>query len=252
MNPMRDYYEKYWTGELGWRPPNALYPETVRVLINWVPPQSSILDLGCGEGATYATALLETAKCYKGVDLSEAAVERARERGVDAISHDLSQPLPFETGAFEVVICIEVLEQLFAPATVVAEAARTLRAGGILIVGIPNAAFFLDRLRLLTGKFEAGGSVATVGKPWEDPHIRFFTEGSIRKLLQTCGLKIEKVIGLRHPMLAALPIISPVLAKVVGGYKRLSRFKTPLDNIAQVYPRLFARHLMICASKTDR
>ncbi len=250
MNLISKYYEEYWSGKHGWRPPNVLYPDTVGVLKAWVPASSRILDLGCGDGKTYAQSLHTTARHYTGIDISMTALSDFRKLGLDSIFHDLSTQLPFEDQSFDVVICIEVLEHLFAPAIVVAEAARVLTPGGVLIIGIPNAAFFLDRLRLLAGRFEAGGSPTSVGRPWEDPHIRFFTERSAKKLLRTYNLATESVVGLDHPMLAALPIVSPFLAKFTGGYKRLSKIKTPLDHLARVYPRLFSRHLMIRARRT--
>jgi SAM-dependent methyltransferase len=82
-----------------------------------------VLDAGCGVG--YGTAFLaESARRAVGVDIRY-------EIG------DLSE-LPFADNSFDVVCAFETVEHLAEPDRFVAEAARVLRKGGLLIASTPQ------------------------------------------------------------------------------------------------------------------
>jgi SAM-dependent methyltransferase len=67
-----------------------------------------VLDAGCGDGLF---ARVIAAPQVVGVDSSQAMVDRAHERGVDARVADI-QNLPFEDDAFDVAVCNWVLYHL--------------------------------------------------------------------------------------------------------------------------------------------
>jgi ubiquinone/menaquinone biosynthesis C-methylase UbiE len=94
-----------------------------------------VLDVGCGTG-TFLERLGEGPFECVGVDVSDAMVERANARGVDA-RKAAADELPFVDGSFDVVTCIAVLHHLIDPALVhraILEMARVLRPGGVAIV----------------------------------------------------------------------------------------------------------------------
>jgi SAM-dependent methyltransferase len=53
---------------------------------------------------------------------------------------DLTRPLPYADGAFELVVLCEVAEHLPSHVAVIAEIGRVLAAGGVLILSTPNVA----------------------------------------------------------------------------------------------------------------
>jgi SAM-dependent methyltransferase len=74
-----------------------------------------------------------------GVDVSETAVARCREKGIKALGLDVSsEALPFDDGFFDVVICLETLEHLMNPYFAVTEIRRVLKEKGRLICSVPN------------------------------------------------------------------------------------------------------------------
>ena len=100
-----------------------------------------VLDAGCGDGV-FARAV--AAPDVVGIDNAPAMVERARSRGVDARLGDI-QELPFEDGAFDVVVSNWVLYHLPDLDRGLAEIARVLRPGG-RFVGIYNRAGHMEEL----------------------------------------------------------------------------------------------------------
>jgi len=100
-----------------------------------------ILDAGCGSGEWAALLTAPKVVC---VDRSQAAVEAARARGLDASRADI-QSLPFAAGSFDVVMCNWVLYHLDDLDRGLDELARVLRPGG-RFVGCYNREGHLDEL----------------------------------------------------------------------------------------------------------
>ena len=185
---VRDYYERYWSaaaGDGGRETPATL----ARLFEEWIPEGASCLDLGCGDGRTSGLWLTSHGRGYEGVDVSERAIEEARTLGLNAWRIDDAAILPVPDASYDAVICVEVLEHLFSPLETVNEIARVLRRGGVLIVTVPNVAYWRRRLDLvLLGRWNPLGDARSVPEPWRDPHLRFFNPGSVRGLISAAGL----------------------------------------------------------------
>lgn len=190
----KGYYEWYWSPQ-GFNPEGAMFPELRDLLSQNISKGSRCLDLGCGDGGTCGVFLKEHAAAYVGVDISEAAVNRARALGLDARLIEDAAKLPFPDGTFDAVICSEVLEHIFLPHAVAREVLRVLRPGGIFIVTVPNVAYWRRRLELSVGRWNPMGDALSVAQPWRDPHIRFFTRVRLRDMLLGTGFGSVQVGG---------------------------------------------------------
>ncbi len=108
-----------------------------------------MLDAGSGEG--YGAFLLAaTAARVVGMDISEEAVENAREsyrRPNLEYRTGAIESLPFDDGSFDVVVSFEVIEHLDPElqTAFLHEARRVLHKDGILIISTPNKAVYTDR-----------------------------------------------------------------------------------------------------------
>jgi SAM-dependent methyltransferase len=132
-----------------------------------------ILDAGCGTGnnlrhlARYGRAV--------GVDLSEQALVFCKSRGVAAARAGLLA-LPFQGGAFDCVTSLDVIYHRWVTddAAAVAEMARVLRPGGLLLLRVPA-------LRILWGAHD------------EAVHSRHrYRRDEVRRLLEGAGLTVER------------------------------------------------------------
>jgi SAM-dependent methyltransferase len=99
------------------------------------------LDAACGEG--YGSALLAQAGAsVKGVDISEKAIDHARQRygHLDGIEFHLSDctALPFDDNEFDRVVSFETLEHLQEHDMLLAEFRRVLKPDGYLIISSPD------------------------------------------------------------------------------------------------------------------
>ena len=196
MNEVRDYYETYWSVN-GFCPRGRIWPELSDVYQQHIPANSKILDVGCGDGHTSGVWLRDHGHDYIGVDISENAVRDARSIDINAHRIEDVASLPFSDETFDAVVCIEVLEHLFAPQRALKEILRVLKPGrGVLIATVPNVAFW--RLRLdffLLGRWNPIGDDHSAEEPWHDPHIRFFTVGTFKRLMMKTGFVSAKIGG---------------------------------------------------------
>ena len=101
---------------------------------------SALLDLGCGRGTDLIAIGSSTSVPIKlvGVDASAEGIEAAREstRGDARYAfhvHDISQPLPFPDGSFDVVLSTNTLECITGKSALLSEVHRVLRPGGLVV-----------------------------------------------------------------------------------------------------------------------
>jgi SAM-dependent methyltransferase len=97
-----------------------------------------VLNAGCGAGS-FTLRLLDAGYEVTSVDASEAFVERVRQLVGDRGAVELADlhALRFEAGAFDAIVCGEVLEHLDDDQTAVREFARVLKPGGVVLASVP-------------------------------------------------------------------------------------------------------------------
>ena len=112
---------------------------TIDFLRPQLRPGLRLLDIGCGPGqVTVALAEAVAPGEAWGVDMEPSQVELAR---VNAAAHGCGEPsfevadatrLPFDDGSFDIVSCCDVLAYVPQPSSVLREAQRVLKPGGLL------------------------------------------------------------------------------------------------------------------------
>jgi SAM-dependent methyltransferase len=93
----------------------------------------ALLDVGCGTGL-HALRLAACGVRVTAVDFSTGMLARAATKSgaerVRFVEHDLAQPLPFESGAFDRVVCALVLDHVVALTPFFGELRRVARRDG--------------------------------------------------------------------------------------------------------------------------
>ena len=132
----------------------VIHQERRRRALAWIArlglaPGTRVLDVGCGGGAT-AIALARSGYDVDATDAVTEMLERTRRRAGESgvtlrVSFADAHELPFEDGAFDVVVALGVIPWLHSPARALHEFARVVKPGGYVIVNADNR----DRLTRL-------------------------------------------------------------------------------------------------------
>ena len=109
------------------------------------PRGSRALDVGCG-GGLVAEEAAAMGFSVTGIDPSARSLEVAQAHAITTgltIEYRLGRgdDLPFSAGAFDVVLCCDVLEHIANWDAVIGEMARVLRSGGLLLYDTINRTF---------------------------------------------------------------------------------------------------------------
>lgn len=141
-----------------------------------------LVDLGCGNGACLraiqaAFPELET----WGVDLSETAIANAPSELRPRLRVCRIEDLAAELGAFDAVVCSEVLEHVAEPSHIVGAAVRSLRPGGTAVFTVP------------------GNKWLWSWKDEHDGHVRRFSYWELAEILRAHDLQIDRLTGWGGP-----------------------------------------------------
>jgi 2-polyprenyl-3-methyl-5-hydroxy-6-metoxy-1,4-benzoquinol methylase len=178
--------------------PDAPWHRLVAKHLGELASNAHVLEIACGRGALAAYLATLGASRVVAVDLSPVAVELTRrmasERHLDQVEAAVGdiQDMSYETSSFDIVISCETVEHVPDPVRAVAELARVLKPGGVLLLTTPN---YLS----LSGAHRAyrrvrGKSTSEVGQPLNNVTLLPRTLMWVR----AAGLRIRAVDGSGH------------------------------------------------------
>ncbi len=187
----------WWDGRTRW----------VRTLANMVPARLAhfdrlidwrdkrVLDLGCA-GGFMAEALHDRGARVHGIDPAAravaAALAHAEETGREiAYAVGVGEALPYEDGAFDAVVSVDVLEHVADLPRVIGEVSRVLAPGGLFFFDTINRTA-LARLAVVT---MAERVVGLLPRGTHDPAL-FIRPDELRAHLAATGLAPGRFVGL--------------------------------------------------------
>lgn len=142
-----------------------------------------VLDIGGGDGLFSSLIKKKTGFDIRLVDISPIAVQKAREKGLDAEVLDISADLPFHDKSFGTVCALDVLEHVYDPLFLLCEMKRV---GGSVVISVPNFHFILGRISM------AFGYIPFQSKPRRG-HIYWFNYPILLKIIRDAGMHIESI-----------------------------------------------------------
>ena len=149
-------------------------------------PIGRALDVGCGAGRVAAGLREAEATEVVGVEVDPDAAASAR-RVVDALLEmPVEQAIDELEGEFDTILCLDVLEHLVDPGSVLARLRGVAATGARLQVSVPNARHYsLIRDLLLRGTFGY-----TDWGHRDSTHLRWFTRRDAARLVADAGWEV--------------------------------------------------------------
>lgn len=161
--------------------------QDLQTIQQWIQPDCSVLDLGCGDGALLAH--LRDAKNVfgYGLEIDQDKILECFKKNVNVIEQDLDWGLGnFENDSFDVVIMSQALQAVHYPDKVIDD---MLRVGKECIITFPNFGYWRCRLYLM-GKGRMPVSKQLPYTWYNTPNIHLCTFKDFEALCYRKHLKI--------------------------------------------------------------
>jgi methionine biosynthesis protein MetW len=157
----------------------------------WVRPDSSVLDLGCGDGLLLRfLQQTRNARGY-GIEIADANVLACVKNGVNVIQSDLERGLAgFDAGSFDCVILSQTLQAVLHTEEIMLE---MLRVGREAVVSFPNFGRWDLRLQIALGRMPVS---AELPYQWYNtPNVHLFTIADFESFCDSHAMRVlERVV----------------------------------------------------------
>ena len=186
---------RWWDPEGEFRPLHDINP----LRLEWIAGHAelagaSVLDVGCG-GGILAEAMARRGARVTGIDLSEKALRVAQlhlhESKLD-IRYEKSSVEDY-AGEFDIVTCMELLEHVPQPASMVAACARLVRPGGRVFFSTINR----NPKSYLFAVVGAEYVLGLLPKGTHD-YMRFIKPSELLRWSRAAGLRVEEMTGMTY------------------------------------------------------
>jgi len=157
-------------------------------IVQWVAPESRVLDLGCGDGSLLRHLWQERQAPGYGVEIDDAKVLDCVENDVNVLQVDLESGLSlFGDHTFDCVILSETLQTIHRTEFLMRE---MLRVGREVIVSFPNFGHWNARLQVVLGRMPVS---ETLPYEWyETPNVHHCTTVDFEDLCRRLGVRIRE------------------------------------------------------------
>ena len=165
------------------------------LISEWIKPNSSVLDLGCGDGSLLKLLIEQRNIRGYGIDTSVEKIIKSLNNNINVINSDINHKLDyFSNNSFNYVILAQSLQVVENPVELIKE---MLRVGDEAIISFPNMGYWKSRLYL----FLKGRMPVTNELPhsWHStPNIHLCTIKDFKEMCQVNKFTIiEEVINNR-------------------------------------------------------
>jgi 2-polyprenyl-6-hydroxyphenyl methylase/3-demethylubiquinone-9 3-methyltransferase len=199
LQKFSDLAHRWWDPQGEFRPLHEINP----LRLDWIDRHArlagkKVLDVGCG-GGILAEAMSRLGATVSGIDLSEKALKVAElhlhESRLDIAYEAVSaEDLAVRAaGSFDVVTCMELLEHVPEPASMVAACARLVRPGGRVFFSTINRNPKAYLFAVVGAEYVLG----LLPKGTHD-YQRFIKPSELARWSRDAGLRVEEMTGMLY------------------------------------------------------
>ena len=195
---------RWWDKNSEFKPLHEINP----LRIEWIDGHvdlagKTVLDIGCG-GGILAESMAERGATVTGIDLSEKALGVARlhllESGnqVDYQYRSAEELAKSSATRFDIVTCMEMLEHVPEPASVVAACAALVKPGGHVFFSTINRNAKAYALAVIGAEF-----ILKILPRGTHEYAKFIKPAELSRWAKSAGLQPDEIIGLSYNPLSS-------------------------------------------------
>jgi 2-polyprenyl-6-hydroxyphenyl methylase/3-demethylubiquinone-9 3-methyltransferase len=199
LDKFSELAHRWWDPESEFKPLHDINP----LRLDWIDQAvglagRKVLDVGCG-GGILSESMAVRGAAVTGIDLSDKALSVARlhllESGqkVDyrkCAAEDLAEEMP---GAFDTVTCLEMLEHVPDPASIVRACTRLVRPGGQVFFSTINRNPKSYLFAIIGAEY-----VLNLLPRGTHDYARFIRPAELARFCREAGLEVADIIGMTY------------------------------------------------------
>lgn len=195
---------RWWDPDGPQAPLHVLNPARLVYVATRQPLRGAhVLDIGCGGGLLSEAMAREGARVL-GLDLSPELIDIAKLHRLESKQNGATLDLDYrvqavesladaEPGTFDAITCMEMLEHVPEPGSILEACARLLKPGGRLFVSTINRTPAAFALAIVGAEYVAG----LLPRGTHD-YRTFIKPSELTRVLRAVGLEVEDVAGLHY------------------------------------------------------
>ena len=199
LDRFNELAHRWWDPEGPQKALHALNPVRLRYVAERVRLRDAeVLDVGCG-GGLLSEALAGEGARVTAIDLAPDLLRIARLHGLESGVHVDYRQTPVEAlaaerpGSFDAITCMEMLEHVPDPASVIGACARLLKPGGTLFLSTLNRTPAAFALAIVGAEY-----LARLLPKGTHRYRDFIRPSELAAWLRDAGLSLEDVSGLLY------------------------------------------------------
>jgi 2-polyprenyl-6-hydroxyphenyl methylase/3-demethylubiquinone-9 3-methyltransferase len=210
INKFSELAHRWWDKNSEFKPLHEINP----LRMGWIDGLAGIsgkkiLDVGCG-GGILSEAMAAAGADVSGIDLSEKALQVARLHLLESghsVDYQLTSAEAFADqmpGQFDVVTCLEMLEHVPDPSSIVAACARLVKPGGWVFFSTLNR----NAKSYLFAVIGAEYVLNLLPRGTHD-YAKFITPTELARMTRNARLETEQLIGMTYNPLTKIYKLEP-------------------------------------------
>lgn len=202
--------DKWWDLEGEFQPLHGMNPLRANYIDQYSPvAEREVLDVGCG-GGILAEALAQRGAKVTGIDMGEAPLAVARAHAAESALQIHYQQCTAEQlaaeqpGRYDIVTCLEMLEHVPDPASVIAACASLVKPGGSVYFSTINRTPKAWGLAVVGAEYILG----LLPKGTHD-YQKFIRPSELASYARRANLDLEDISGIRYNPLSKRFSLAP-------------------------------------------
>ena len=199
LQKFSDLAHRWWDPDAEFRPLHEINP----LRLEWINARApladkNVVDIGCG-GGILAESMAKKGANVTGIDLSDKALKVADLHGLESgvqvryekiAAEDLAER---EAGQFDIVTCMEMLEHVPDPASIVRACATLVKPGGKVFFSTLNRNPKAYLFAVLGAEYLLG----MLPKGTHD-YTKFITPAELSQFARNAGLVVDSLKGMSY------------------------------------------------------
>ena len=199
LQKFSDVAHKWWDKNSEFKPLHEINP----LRVSWIDQLESlqgkrVLDVGCGGGILSESIYFKGAE-VTGIDLGEKSLNVAKLHQLESGAkvnyrlvsvEQLAEEAP---ASYDVIVCLEMLEHVPDPASIVAACAKLVKPGGVVFFSTINRSPKAYLLAVIGAEY-----VLNMLPKGTHDYAKFIKPSELASMMRSAGLKLQASTGMRY------------------------------------------------------